>query len=72
MSSVFEDQAVLLKIYVDENAWKDGQKAAEWISCRACEMGLALRLLRKHVFQLRETQREIKTIFGKDNTDQTQ
>ena len=41
MSSVFEDQAVLLKIYVDENAWKDGQKAAEWISCRACELGLA-------------------------------
>ena len=41
MSSVFDSQAVLLKIYVDENAWKDGQKTAEWISCRACEMGLA-------------------------------
>ena len=41
MSSVFKDQAVLLKIYVEENACKDGQKAAEWIACRACEMGLA-------------------------------
>ena len=41
MSSVFDNQAVLLKIYVEENAWKDGQKAAEWIACRACEMGLA-------------------------------
>ena len=41
MSSVFCNQAVLLKIYVEENAWKDGQKAAEWIACRACEQGLA-------------------------------
>ena len=41
MSSVFNNQAVLLKIYVEENAWKDGQKSAEWIVCRACEMGLA-------------------------------
>ncbi len=41
MSSVFVNQAVLLKIYVEENAWKDGQKAAEWIACRACEQGLA-------------------------------
>jgi len=41
MSTVFENQAVLLKIYVDENAWTNGQKTAEWISCRACEMGLA-------------------------------
>ena len=41
MSGVFDTSAVLLKIYVEENAWKDGQKAAEWISCRACEKGLA-------------------------------
>jgi len=41
MSSVFDHQAVLLKIYVEENACKDGQKAAEWIACRACERGLA-------------------------------
>ena len=41
MASVFENRAVLLKIYVEENAWKDGQKAAEWIACRACEQGLA-------------------------------
>ena len=41
MASVFENRAVLLKIYVEENAVKDGQKTAEWIACRACEMGMA-------------------------------
>ena len=41
MASVFENRAFLLKIYVEENAVKDGQKTAEWIACRACEMGLA-------------------------------
>ena len=41
MANVFDHQASLLKIYVEETAWKDGQKAAEWIACRACEMGLA-------------------------------
>ena len=41
MSSVFNNQAVLLKIYVEENSCKDGQKTAEWIACRACERGLA-------------------------------
>lgn len=41
MGTVFDNQAVLLKIYVEDNAFKDGQKAAEWIACRACEMGLA-------------------------------
>ena len=41
MASVFETKAVLLKIYVEENAVKDGQKTAEWIACRACELGLA-------------------------------
>ena len=41
MANVFENRAVLLKIYVEENAVKDGQKAAEWIACRACESGLA-------------------------------
>ena len=41
MASVFENRAVLLKIYVEENAVKDGQKTAEWIACRACEMSMA-------------------------------
>ena len=41
MSSVFDSRAVLLKIYVEENSCKDGQKTAEWIACRACERGLA-------------------------------
>ena len=41
MSSVFDSRAVLLKIYVEENARKDSQKTAEWIACRACEKGLA-------------------------------
>lgn len=41
MGKVFDNQASLLKIYVEENAWKDGQKASEWICCRACEQGLA-------------------------------
>ena len=41
MDSVFDTRAVLLKIYVEENAYKERQKAAEWIVCRACEMGLA-------------------------------
>ena len=41
MANVFDHQAALLKIYVEETACKDGQKAAEWIACRACEMGLA-------------------------------
>ena len=41
MANVFDHQAALLKIYVEETACKDGQKAAEWIACRACEMGMA-------------------------------
>ena len=41
MDSVFDHQAVLLKIYVEDAACKDGQKAAEWIACRACERGMA-------------------------------
>ena len=41
MSSVFDSQAVLLKIYVEDNSYKDGQKTAEWMVCRACERGLA-------------------------------
>ena len=41
MANVFDQQAALLKIYVEETACKDGQKAAEWIACRACEMGMA-------------------------------
>ena len=39
--SVFDNQAVLLKIYLEENTYKEGQKTVEWIVCRACEMGLA-------------------------------
>ena len=41
MGTVFQNQAVLLKIYTADNAIKDGQKAAEWIVRKACEMGLA-------------------------------
>ena len=41
MGTVFENQAVLLKIYAEDNAVKDGQSVAEWIVCRACEQGLA-------------------------------
>ena len=40
-SSVFNSPAVLLKIYVEENSCKEGQKTAEWVVCRACERGLA-------------------------------
>ncbi len=41
MASVFDSKAQLLKIYVPEGRMKDGQGAAEWILCRACEHGLA-------------------------------
>ena len=41
MKTVFNNRAVLLKIYTEDNLFKEGQKAAEWIVCRACEMGLA-------------------------------
>ena len=41
MASVFTNKAVLLKIYAEENTFKNGQKAAEWIVCRACERGMA-------------------------------
>ena len=41
MSSVFDTKAQLLRIYVPECRMKDGQGAAEWIVCRACERGLA-------------------------------
>ncbi|OQA85784.1 MAG: hypothetical protein BWY31_01684 [Lentisphaerae bacterium ADurb.Bin242] len=41
MSSVFDAKAQLLRVYVPEGRMKDGQGAAEWIVCRACEHGLA-------------------------------
>ena len=41
MGTVFNNQAVLLKIYTADNASKDGLKAGEWIVRKACEKGLA-------------------------------
>jgi hypothetical protein len=41
MGTVFENQAVLLKIYAADNDYKDGLPVGEWIVRKSCEMGLA-------------------------------
>lgn len=40
-NTAFDTQAVMLRIFVAEKQSKEGQNAAEWIVCRACERGLA-------------------------------
>lgn len=41
MATAFDTKAALLRIFVADGQFKDGQNATEWIVCRACEHGLA-------------------------------
>lgn len=41
MATVFDTPAVMLRIFVEDGQYKDGQDAAEWIVRKACERGLA-------------------------------